>query len=63
MPQQLLLRAALPRAGDSNTTIDNLSALLAFYKKFPDSRNQSLFIGGQGYAGGCWCSCVPWGMN
>ena len=49
----LPLHGPQPPAGDANTTVDAVAALLAFYQRFPAFANSSLFLAGQGYAGGC----------
>lgn len=38
-------------ADDANTTADNLAALLAFYDRFPEYRNRTLFLAGESYSG------------
>ncbi len=39
------------RADDANTTADNLAALLAFYDRFPEYRNRTLYLAGESYSG------------
>lgn len=46
-------------ADDANTTADNLAALLAFYDRFPEYRNRTLFLAGESYSGAPSCVRLP----
>ena len=49
-------------ADDANTTADNLAALLAFYDRYPEYRNRTLFLAGESYSGAAprpMCLSVP----
>ena len=45
-------------ATDDTAAADNLRAVEAFYVKFPEFANRSLYLTGESYAGICACVCL-----